>query len=169
MGLVLINNQCHQSARCATHSRKIKHQFRPFYCGVDIPIEISRPIRAGILFDVNKSKLYDLVLELLDLHDGKDKFPLEIQSIRAQSYTGIISSFRTVELVDNCFWGDGVFHRGRWVPYQWYTAKKQMKTKEYTGISRTVIYPKGKIFFCRAVIVNLFVDRTHIINYRHVE
>ncbi len=57
---------------------------------------------------------------MLTIQDGDHKFPIETQSTRAQIYIDIISCYDTTELVDNCFWGDGVFHRGRSVPYQWY-------------------------------------------------
>jgi hypothetical protein len=116
-------NQCHQSGRCEEHVKQIKHRFRPRYHGINIPIEVSHPIRAGNFFDVYKVKLRELIVELIMSLDGPDKFSLETQSSRAEFYIGIISGADIVEILYNCFWGDGMMHRGLWVPYQWNKSK----------------------------------------------
>jgi hypothetical protein len=108
-------------------------------------MEVSRPIRAGILFGVDSLKLKELIIELLICLDGPDKFSLETQSSRADIYIGIISGADKVELLDNCFWGDGTMHRGRWVPYQW----NKSKHRSNHGVFIFLIYIYIYIFNCR--------------------
>jgi hypothetical protein len=132
----MISNQCHQSGRCEAHKKEIRHRSRQKYRGITIPLEISRPIRAGVLFNVDRIKLRDLIIELLVLLDGADAFPTETQALRADHYVGIISGFGTVELVDNGFWGDGTLQCGRWVPYQWYNRARQRRVQSMHGMHR---------------------------------
>ncbi len=66
--LTLANNQCYHSGRCVVHSKPLRNRFRPKYYGFHIPIEISRPIRAGILLKVDRGQLSDLIVELMKVH-----------------------------------------------------------------------------------------------------
>ncbi len=134
------------------HSKSVMHSSRPRYFGIDLPVEISRPIRAGILFQVDLDNLRNLVIELLVIREGSDRFSMETQILRADSYIGIISGFSTVELLDNCFWGDGVHYRGKGVPFQW-----QKKRKSSTRRAQIGMFP-----YKLAVIIEFAIVSTHI-------
>ncbi len=132
--LFSVNNQCHQTGRCPLHSRYVMHYSRPRYYGIDIPIEVVRPIRAGVLFGVDRNKLCELVVKLLVIRDGDEPFPVETQEFRAGIYIDTISGFSNAELIDNCFWGDGVHHRGMRVAYQWYPKSKSKKVRIHSSV-----------------------------------
>ena len=47
----------------------MQHRARPRYIGFHIPIEISRPIRAGLLLGVDRELLHDLIVKLMREHE----------------------------------------------------------------------------------------------------
>ncbi len=61
-----IKNQSNHSGRCLVHSRKLRHHSCPRYIGFYIPVEISRPIRAGLLLGVERVPLYNLIVDLMN-------------------------------------------------------------------------------------------------------
>ncbi len=101
--LYLIYLNCHQSGRCARHSRPLHHRARPRYIGPHIPLNVSQPIRAGLLFAVEHERLRELIVDIL-----KDRISsIESRCKWADFYIGLISGFSAIDLIDNCFWGGG--------------------------------------------------------------
>jgi hypothetical protein len=86
-----------QTLLCSNHKKN--GRVHVHYAG-EIPIEISRPIRAGILLDVNRHHLVELITTLLSITDAEDPKSL------SEKYITEVALFDRVRLADNCFWGD---------------------------------------------------------------
>lgn len=57
------------------HSRVLQHHTRPRFIGFHIPLEISRPIRAGLLLGVERGSLFDLIITIMQSHSVS--FPIQ--------------------------------------------------------------------------------------------
>lgn len=66
--MLSMNNQCFHSGKCLVHSKQLKHRARPRFIGFHIPIDVSRPIRAGLLQGVKKEQLQELIVEIMTNH-----------------------------------------------------------------------------------------------------
>jgi hypothetical protein len=82
---------------------------RQRYIGPFIPIKISRPIRAGLLYGVDHTELLSLITGLLipDFPGPEDDSMLQREE-RARLYVAVVSGYTVPELADNCFWGDAI-------------------------------------------------------------
>lgn len=93
-----------QTGQCRNHFKDNCKKNRPHYLG-DIPKEISRPIRAGILLCVDREKLIALLCSLDPL--VSDEPDVTIRRAKAiQMIDTIRATYDDVTLADNCFWGD---------------------------------------------------------------
>ena len=86
-----------QTLLCSNHKTHGRVHFH--YAG-DIPMKLSRPIRAGILMGVNHDNLVELIASLLSVNESVNP-----QSLSEQ-YIAEITEYDRVYLADNCFWGD---------------------------------------------------------------
>ncbi len=104
-----IYNQCHQTCKCANHVKPFIGRKRHRYIGPFIPLEISRPIRAGLLYGVDSADLQSLIVSLLIRdYTGPDEDSIQIRETRARFYINLVSGFTVPEMTDNCFWGDAL-------------------------------------------------------------
>jgi hypothetical protein len=107
--LILVFNQCHQTCKCSIHVRSLIGRSRNRYIGPFIPLEISRPIRAGILYGVDFVDLQSLVESLLiPSYPIPVRDSIQEREVRARIYIAVLSGFTHPELADNCFWGDAI-------------------------------------------------------------
>lgn len=99
-----------QSMICRFHKiNKGGNQKR--YSG-SIPSHISRPIRAGLLRNIDNGQLAEFVASLDPICYDTD--PISV----ARKYISDISQFDTLRLADNCFWGDDSASRVKKERYQ---------------------------------------------------
>ncbi len=99
----------------------MRHRARSRYIGFHIPIEISRPIRAGLLLGVERGELFNLIVDLMRIHSmqypGKDlpyfvihcftkQGPVPSDEIGkyAEIFIEMFACYSVPDLVDNCFW-----------------------------------------------------------------
>ena len=92
------HNLIRSSCRCAKHSIFLRTRMRPRYTG-SISSPVSRPIRAGLLQQVDNQALFKLVVSLVQMDTA------------AQSYIDQIAQFHTAQLLDGGFWWEDTNQR----------------------------------------------------------
>ncbi len=99
-------NQCHQRSKCSAHIKSFLGKRSVQYIGPFIPFDISRPIRAGLLYGVNEDELRSLVVNLLGpSYPVTDEYYTQRREEHARMCIAVVSGFNVPELADNCFWG----------------------------------------------------------------
>jgi hypothetical protein len=95
----------HSTGRCQEHRKSFKRRGRIRYDG-NIQQNISQPIRAGLLQNMNKTELSRLIASLLPV-----KFAADANVVALKYVDEIASSFTHQQLLDNGFWFDDSLSR----------------------------------------------------------
>ena len=95
----------HSTGRCPEHTRPFKQRGRLRYEG-NIQQNISQPIRAGLLQNMNKNELSLLIASLPPV-----KFSTDADVVALKYIDEIASSFTHQQLLDNGFWFDDSLSR----------------------------------------------------------
>lgn len=83
--------------QCSNHKKRRRHLVR--YSG-PLPTSITLPIRAGLLLQVEQSKLIELIASLVPANIEENNITF------AETHINTISKYSYAELADNCFWGN---------------------------------------------------------------
>ena len=93
----------HSSGRCEEHALKMRRSNRPRYNGT-IPVNICRPIRAGLLQGVDHVRLVELIASMEPVEEHN-------QITTAEAHINEIASHTRLDLQDNGFWWDDTASR----------------------------------------------------------
>lgn len=125
-----------QTNKCNQHKKRASNTLK--YNGTIVKA-VSTPIRAGILMDVDRGKLLELITLLSPVCDKPN--PEEV----AQMYFDEVAQYSRVQLADNCFWGNDSASR---VTKERYQRPKKEKRKIEETFDPDAIIMIREVYIC---------------------
>ena len=128
----LISSTC----RCVEHSRVLRARNRPRYTGT-IPLQISQPIRTGLLQCIDNDDLVEAIAFLI-IGDN--------QHAIAEQYIKELSQFPRERLLDGGFWWEDHYHRKNGIRYTPITkdTKRRRKNSDAEKVNNTTVAHMGQ-------------------------